>query len=208
MAFNELFSKYNLLEKGIESVQALQKAYNVHNDELWGQYRKGKIEKEILRNLRFQLTLADFGTDDKELAKKIGDDYLAISPLKVSLFPNAHEVLQYLQEKYKLHLITNGFSEVQFIKLNAARLEQYFIEIITSEEAGVKKPDPRIFEYSLQKSGAKASESLMIGDDPEVDILGAKNAGIDQVLFDPFKVFKKNGSTFYINDLVELKGLL
>jgi len=208
MAFTEIFEKYHLLERGIESVKTFQTAYNIHNEQLWDLYRNGKIEKEILRNRRFQMTLADFGIVDEELAEKIGDDYLAISPLKVSLFPNAFETLQYLQKKYTLHLITNGFSEVQFIKLKASGLEKYFIEIITSEEAGVKKPDVRIFKYSLQKSGALANESLMIGDDYEVDVLGAKNAGIDQVLFDPLKVYQKNGSTFYINDLEELKGFL
>jgi putative hydrolase of the HAD superfamily len=208
MAFTEIFDKYRLFEKGIESVKEFQRAYNIHNEQLWELYRNGKIKKEILRNLRFQLTLADFGIVDEELVGKIGDDYLAISPLKVSLFPNAHETLQYLQEKYTLHLITNGFSEVQFIKLKASGLEKYFSEVITSEDAGVKKPDVRIFEYSLQKSGAKAAESLMIGDDYEVDVLGAKNAGMEQVLFDPLKVYKKNGSTFYINDLGELKGFL
>lgn len=208
MAFTELFEKYNLKEKGIESIKILQKAYNVHNEQLWELYRHGKIEKEVLRSLRFQLTFADFGIADEGLAEKVGNDYLAISPLKVSLFPNAFETLQYLQKKYILHLITNGFSEVQFIKLKASGLEKYFIEIITSEEAGVKKPDVKIFEYSLQKSGAKANESLMVGDDYEVDVLGAKNAGIDQVLFDPLKVYQKNGSTFYIHDLGELKEFL
>lgn len=208
MAFTELFEKYNLKEKGIESIKVMQKAYNVHNEQLWELYRHGKIEKEVLRSLRFQLTFADFGIADEGLAEKVGNDYLAISPLKVSLFPNAFETLQYLQKKYILHLITNGFSEVQFIKLKASGLEKYFIEIITSEEAGVKKPDVKIFEYSLQKSGAKANESLMVGDDYEVDVLGAKNAGIDQVLFDPLKVYQKNGSTFYIHDLGELKEFL
>ncbi|HEY9113921.1 MAG TPA: YjjG family noncanonical pyrimidine nucleotidase [Bacteroidales bacterium] len=208
MAFTEIFEKFHLYEKGIESVKIFQKAYNIHNEQLWELYRHGKIEKEILRSLRFQMTLADFGIADEKLAEKIGDEYLTISPLKVSLFPNAFETLQYLQQKYILHLITNGFSEVQYIKLKASGLEKYFIEIITSEEAGVKKPDARIFEYSLKKSGAKAAESLMIGDDYEVDVLGAKNAGIDQVLFDPLKTYQKNGSTFYINDLGELKGFL
>jgi putative hydrolase of the HAD superfamily len=208
MAFTEIFEKYRLKKTGVESVKVFQNAYNIHNEQLWELYRNGKIEKEVLRNLRFQLTLADFGIADTDLAEKIGNEYLAISPLKVSLFPNAFETLQYLQRKYILHLITNGFSEVQFIKLKASGLEKYFIEIITSEDAGVKKPDIRIFEYSLKKSGAKASESLMIGDDYEVDVIGAKNAGIDQVLFDPMKVYQKDGSTFYINNLEELKGIL
>lgn len=208
MAFTEIFEKYHLKGAGIASVQVFQKAYNKHNEQLWELYRNGKMEKEVLRGLRFQLTLADFGITDDALAVKIGEDYLAISPLKVSLFPNAFETLDYLQKNYVLHLITNGFSEVQFVKLKASGLEKYFVEVITSEEAGVKKPDVRIFEYSLKKSGAKARDSLMIGDDYEVDVLGAKKAGMDQVLFDPLKVYQKNGSTYYINDLIELKNFL
>ena len=208
MAFSEIFEKYNLFGKGIESVTAFQRAYNIHNEELWELYRVGKIEKENLRNLRFHLTLADFGIVDHGLASKIGDDYLAISPLKVSLFPNALEILGYLQSKYTLHLITNGFSEVQFIKLKASGLDKYFNEVITSEDAGVKKPDVRIFEYSLQKTGAKVHECLMVGDDPEVDVKGAQNAGIDAVLFDPLEVYQKNGSNLYITRLDELRNFL
>lgn len=208
MAFNEIFQTYSLNEKGVASVKAFQQAYTIHNELLWAQYREGKIEKEELRSLRFLLTLNDFGIVDTELADKIGNDYLDISPRKVSLFPNTIHVLEYLKPNYKIHLITNGFSEVQFIKLKASGLDRFFEEVITSEEAGVKKPDPAIFVYSLEKTGATPTESLMIGDDPLVDILGAKNAGMDQVLFDPVSVYDKNGSTFYINNLEELKNFL
>lgn len=208
LAFKDIFTKYQLGEKGLGTVDDFHRAYVIHNDSLWAKYRVGAIEKEELSGLRFYLTLFDFGIDDRELAENIGEDYLSLISNKVSLFPNAFQILDYLKPTYKLHLITNGFHEVQATKLSVSGLGKYFIEVITSEEAGFKKPDERIFRYALKKAVANPDNSLMIGDDPEVDIEGAKNIGMDQVLFDPEGKYKKNGSTYYIGDLLELKGIL
>jgi len=208
LAFEEIFKNFNLTEKGVPSVDVFHQHYSIHNNELWARYRVGNIEKEELRGLRFYLTLKDFGIDDRQLAESIGEDYLSMIANKVSLFPNAFEILEYLKPKYKLHLITNGFNEVQIQKLAVSGLGNYFIEVITSEEAGFKKPDERIFHYAMQKAGAAADESLMIGDDPEVDIEGAKNIGMDQVLFDPEGKYDKDQSTYYIRNLWELKDIL
>jgi putative hydrolase of the HAD superfamily len=207
ITFKEIYAAHHLAEMGIPSVFEFLKAYHIHNDELWAQYRKGEITKENLRGLRFLLTLKDFDVENKQLAENIGHDYVKISPLRVSLYPYAKEILAYLQPNYKLHLITNGFSEVQTTKLKSSGLGKYFEEVITSEEAGHKKPDPRIFEFAIKKTGAHIHKSIMIGDDPEVDILGAANFGMDQILFDPDYKFSQNGSTFYINKLEELKGI-
>jgi len=208
MAFQDIFKKHELGDKGIDSFENLYKVYSWHNERLWKMYREGEITKEKLRSLRFHLTLNDFGIDDHDLAESIGEEYLSIIALKISLFPNAFEILDYLKPMYHLYLITNGFSEVQSTKLKVSGLDTYFEEVITSEEAGYKKPDRRIFDYAMVKTGANTEMSLMIGDDPEVDILGAKTVGMDQVLFDPGKKYSKNGSTFYINDLIELKRYL
>ncbi len=207
-AFTELFDQYNLKGFGIESVAVLYDIYTIHNNRLWELYRNGKIDKEDLRSKRFYLTLKDFGIDNFELAEKFGDDYLRLSPLKVNLFPQAINILDYLYSKYKLHIITNGFQEVQDIKIAAADLGKYFDIIVTSEEAGVKKPGNRIFEYALEKAGADVKESIMIGDDPDVDILGARNVGMDQVLFDPKSQYIVNSATYYVVCLDELKGIL
>lgn len=208
IAFGEIFENHQLKQKGLPSVDVFQTAYNIHNDELWALYREGKIKKEVLRGKRFRLTLSDFGINDELLAEQIGDEYIAISPLRVALFPHAEAILQYLQPRFQLHMITNGFSEVQAVKLKSSGLGKYFKVIVTSEEAGHKKPDERIFSYAFEKSGAMPEESIMIGDDPDVDILGAQKVGMDQVLFDPEKKFQQNGSTYYINDLIELKRFL
>ncbi len=209
-AFEEIFNNLGLRERGIDSVDKLYRKYTVHNEKLWDLYREGKLAKEELRGLRFHLTLKDFGIDDRELADKFGNEYIRISPLKANLFPRALNILEYLKPKYKLHIITNGFSEVQDIKIKTAGLNNFFDKIITSEEAGTKKPDTKIFEYALKKANANPNESLMIGDDFEVDIIGAINAGIDQVLFDPKREYtvKSGIPTFYITCLDEIKNFL
>ncbi len=207
-AFDEIFEKRNLKSLGIESVKVFHDVYDVHNKKLWDLYRDGGIEKEVLRGRRFYLTLKDFGIENPELAELIGVDYVTLSPLKVNLFPQAIDTLEYLKSKYKLHIITNGFQEVQNVKMKASDLNKYFTTIVTSEEAGIKKPNPAIFQYALKKAGAAVFESLMVGDDPDVDILGAKQMGMDQVLFDPNAGFVVNQATYYISCLDEMKKFL
>ena len=207
-AFGEMFEIHKLGELGIENWEEFHSRYEVHNHELWDLYRHGKIEKEVLMWKRFSNTLKEYGIDDFELANKLGNTYVSISPRKVNLYPYALEILEYLHPKYQMHIITNGFQEVQNIKLETSGMDQYFNTMITSEKAGVKKPDPAIFEYALDKTGANPGNSLMIGDDYEVDILGADNIGMDQVFFDPEKQSPGNGSTYKISSLAELKEFL
>ena len=207
-AFEIIFKKYNLYDIGLKSGKEFHDAYTFHNEKLWNLYRIGEISKEVLKGKRFHLTLQEFGVSNKQLAENIGEDYTTISPKLVNLFPNSIEILEYLHDKYNLHIITNGFSEVQAVKLKSSGMDKYFQNVITSEEAGVKKPDLRIFKYALHKTNANSGESLMIGDDYEVDIVGAQNVGLDQVYFNPQKIENSNGCTFEINDLIELKKLL
>jgi len=207
-AFADIYEMHKLKDLGIESVESFHDVYSVHNQKLWNIYRDGGITKEDLRGRRFNLTLKDFGIDNTDLAEAIGMDYVSLSPLKVNLFPQAINILEYLYPNYKLHIITNGFQEVQEVKMEASKLIKYFNTVVTSEEVGIKKPNKAIFYYSLEKAGAVASESLMVGDDPEVDILGAKNAHIDQVLFDPNASFIMNSATYYVVCLDEMKTFL
>jgi putative hydrolase of the HAD superfamily len=118
------------------------------------------------------------------------------------------EILDYLSPNYKLHIITNGFSEVQDVKLKSSDMGRYFDKVVTSERAGVKKPDIRIFRFAMEQAGAGPGNSLMIGDDYEVDIVGAQNVGMDQVFFNPQNIVNQNGCTYEIADLIEIKGFL
>jgi len=207
-AFDKIHEKHNLINFGVPSGASFHEAYTIHNERLWGQYRKGEIKKEILRGLRFNLTLKDFGIVNNDLGEAIGDDYVRISPMLVNLFPYAIEILEYLQKKYTLHIITNGFAEVQAVKLHESKMRKYFDQIITSEEAGVKKPEPKIFRFAFDSSGAKPEESIMIGDDYEVDILGAINMDMEQIFFDPYGLQPNAICSHRITNLEEIKEIL
>jgi putative hydrolase of the HAD superfamily len=185
-ALNDIFDDKNLQKKGIPSFEDFFTTYKKMNAHYWELYRIGQLPKEVLRTIRFEKTLENFGIKDSILSEKIGEDYVRISPQKTHLFPYAIEVLEYLKnQKLELHIITNGFSEVQFIKLEKSGLMPFFSEVITSENAGVKKPDPLIFHYSMSMAKTVAQESLMIGDEPEIDVKGALDVGMKGLVFNP-----------------------
>lgn len=178
----ELYLVLNLQEKGIEDFDLFHKNYLAHNDKLWDRYRNGYIKVDELRWKRMWLSLLDFKIADEPLARQMGNIFLDLLPTRKILFPYTTEILDYLTDKnYQLHLITNGFEKTQHSKLKYSGLDKYFIEVITSEGSNSLKPKKEIFEYAFQKTGANPAESIMIGDAIDVDILGALNAGIDQV---------------------------
>ena len=153
--------------------------YRPINRKYWRLFREDKVSKSDLRYLRLReaFDALDFKAED-ELIHTLSEEYIAFLSLNNALFENALEVLDYLEQKYSLHIITNGFEEVQHRKLASSNLRPYFEHIITSERVGVKKPDPRIFNYALELAGATSGESMMIGDNFEADILGAKSVGM------------------------------
>ena len=210
ITFLELYEKFRMKENGVHSFDEFLELYKKNNYALWSQYREGKIKKKFLNVERFHVTLLHFGVDDRAFAGRFAADYLRMSPQNFALFPNVSEVLDYLKSKkrYTLHIITNGFEEVQNIKLQANQLDAYFTTVTTSEEAGAKKPNPKIFHFALQKAGATPEESLMIGDDYEVDIVGARSVNIDQILFSPSERPHKVGDTHVIKNLLEIKSIL
>ena len=171
-------------------------------------YRADKITKDELNRTRFVLPLEHYGIHDTDLADHLSEDYVYWSPRIVRLVPGTMELLDYLKPKYHLHLITNGFQEVQHIKLSGSGLEPYFETLTVSEEVGVKKPNPEIFHYALRKAHATAEESLMIGDEMAVDIDGARIAGMDTILFNPNEEQIEGERTFEVRDLLEVTRLL
>ncbi|MGC6470468.1 MAG: YjjG family noncanonical pyrimidine nucleotidase [Flavobacteriales bacterium] len=182
---NDLFFENQLNHRGISDVNLFITVYKEINEGLWELYRKNKIQKETLRSERFKLSLEKFNIMDNELSVKLGDDYIERCPQKTHLFPFTHSTLTALKNKYTLHIITNGFEEVQHKKLANNNLSKYFNSVVTSEQVGYKKPTKEIFQFSLAQVNAKPSESLMIGDDLKADIGGARSFGIDQVFFNP-----------------------
>jgi len=208
VTFSDIFEKYNLSEI-FPNFDTFVTKYKYHNEKLWAKYRLGEIKKEELRNKRFLLTLAEFGVNDENLAKKMGDDYISISPTKTQLFPHTIDVLEYLYNKYTLAIITNGFKEIQYTKLKNCGLEKYFKKIICSEDVGHQKPHHDIFHFALSSLNAKKNESIMIGDDYKIDILGAYNFGFKSIFFNIHKNKVENLSNMQeISSLEQLLDIL
>lgn len=206
----DLYEAFALSERGIPDFTSFHQTYASHNERLWERYRNGYISREDLRWKRMWHTLLDFKIGDQQLVQDFSNQYLQILPTKTHLFPDTIEILEYLKEKkYPIHLITNGFEETQHRKMHHSGISQYFTCIITSEGAGSLKPQPRIFEYALQQSNCLPADALMVGDALEVDILGAHNAGIHQVYFNPAKpATGEFQPTYSIQRLAELKHIL
>ncbi len=183
--------------------------YHRINDALWLKYRNGEVAKDVLRTKRFADTFDQMGIKVNGLAAKFGDDYIKNSPYKTQLFPYAIETLEYLKQKgYRLFLLTNGFAEVQVIKIRESKLEPFFDKMITSEEAGYQKPNVKIFEYALKTVNSRKSESIMIGDDLDSDIRGARNFGMDTVFFNPEGLTHEVQTTYEIKSLKEIQEIL
>ncbi len=207
-AKQSLFQKLGLREKGIPSYEAFREKYVPINSGLWAQYREDKITKQFLNFNRFYLTLCEFGLKDESTGRAMAEGFIEEISSNTYLFPYATEILAYLSKKYPLYVITNGFEEVQFPKLRQSGLDRFFTSVITSEEAGSKKPDPSIFSFALNKTGALAKDSLMIGDDLEVDMKGARDAGIDQLFVNHLAVHHSEAVTFEVADLEGIKQYL
>ncbi len=205
---DELFHEYNLPSMGITNSKEFIKTYLKFNDLLWVQYRQGLLDQNTLRVKRFYQTFQEFGILDLKLSKAFGNSYIKLCPRKSHLFPQAKEVLEYLRPDYKLFLITNGFRDIQEMKLKNSGLETFFDEMITSEMVGVKKPHHRIFQYALRKTNSMKKNALMIGDDLTADMGGAIASGWDCVFFNPKKKEHKAPVTYEIHHLNELTTIL
>lgn len=179
------------------------------NENLWLEYRDGRLTKERLSTQRFIDSFKRLGVDAGSFAEEFSVDYIAESPNKTKLFPKTIETLEYLKNAgYRLFLLTNGFVEVQKVKIRDSKLEPFFERMITSEEAGYQKPHEKIFEFALNTIMAEKADCLMIGDDLESDILGARNFGIDTVFFNQAGLKHSSTPTFEIKRLDELMMFL
>ncbi len=204
----DLYHTLQLKERGVDDFGLFHKNYLTHNEKLWEQYRNGAIKQDELRVKRMRLALLDFKIGDDKLAEEMSTRFLDLLPTRTILFPHTLDVLQYLTEKgYTLHLITNGFEATQHRKLKYSGLTPFFREVITSEGSNSLKPNKEIFEYAFIKAKAKPEESIMLGDSPEVDILGAMNAGFDQVFVNHQRLQTNLNPTYTIHSLQELQEI-
>ncbi len=208
VAFERIYEKYDLKSLGIPNAHEFHEVYHPLNERLWEQYRANEITKDDLNRTRFVLPLEHYGIHDIALADHLSEDYVYWSPRIVRLVSGTMELLDYLKPKYHLHLITNGFQEVQHTKLSGSGMKPYFETLTVSEEVGVKKPNPEIFRYALRKANATADEGLMIGDEMAVDIDGARAAGMDTIFFNPSGAAVEGSRTFEVKTLLEIMEIL
>lgn len=209
IALHDLFDNENIGSVINSSYEEFFTHYLHHNEVLWTRYHNGFISADDLKWKRMWRTLLEFKVADEQLARNLGVKFLDLLPVQKKVFPYTFEILNYLSDKgYELHLITNGFKKTQETKLINSGLQPYFKHMITSECSNSVKPKKEIFEYAFNKSGAKVSESLMLGDNLDADIKGAINAGMDSVFVNHLDKQHESPSTFTITHLKELESIL
>lgn len=191
------------------SFEAFFDVYFPNNIKLWEQYREGTIDKTTLILERFLCVLRPFGITDPKYVLALNDDFLQRTTTKTRVIPGTFDLLEYLQPRYKLYILSNGFREVQDKKLRNAGLAPYFKRMILSEDAGINKPHKGIFDFALVNTNSRRKETLMIGDSWEADIRGAYHSRIDQLWFNPQQLpCKEFTPTFQADALAEIKNIL
>lgn len=205
LTFQALFQE---LKINIE-IDVFLEVYMPINLNYWRLFREERISKSKLRYGRLKDTFNALNyTVSDEVIDKISELYIDYLPNYNHLLEGAIDVLNYLKPKYELHIITNGFEEVQHLKIKKSGLDVFFNKIITSESVGVKKPNPKIFQFSIDQAGAKVEDSIMIGDSYEADVIGALEFGMMAIHYNFHKTINKNRSILSVDSLEQIKQYL
>ncbi|MBO7302288.1 MAG: YjjG family noncanonical pyrimidine nucleotidase [Bacteroidaceae bacterium] len=201
---------YELLgyDSFFDSFEQYMTIYEPYNLELWRIYGEGKITKEELNKRRYSHPLEVVGVNDPELAATFCREALSRIPTKNKLIPGAKELLEYLRPHYRLHILSNGFKELQAHKMSTTGILDYFDNLILSEDIGVNKPNRELYEHALERAEATVEKSLMIGDMFDTDIKGAANIGMDQLFFNPKNKECSFAPTYMVFDLLKIKDIL
>jgi putative hydrolase of the HAD superfamily len=219
IALAETYEDFHL-DRYFNDPQVFYEDYWKTNIDLWGRYSKGEITRDYLIIERFRHPLCvseELRVKNEQSASafedyclKISDVFLDYCASKPGVIDGAHELMDYLRDKgYRLHMCSNGFHEVQYKKLKACGLSNHFDTIILSEDAGVNKPSPLFFEYALKQSGAKKESTIMIGDNFQTDILGAKNAGLDTIFYNHWPEYPATEPvTYEVKALKDIMNIL
>ncbi|MGU3376661.1 YjjG family noncanonical pyrimidine nucleotidase [Chryseobacterium sp. M5A1_1a] len=209
LTIKELFEKQEIALKYNIDFEEFHAVYHEINEELWEKIRDGIIGKEYLREHRFYDSFMHFGVDDKELSLYFEEHFLDNMVTHNELVEGAEDILDYLKAKnYTLHIISNGFQDVTERKCTLSGIAPYFKTITSADAVGVRKPNPKIFEYCLELSEAKKEESILIGDDWIADAMGARDFGMDSIFFDVYKEDKKDTGLKAITHLQQIKEYL
>jgi len=195
-ALQDIYTTYRL-DRLYPTFEDYLNAYKPYNLELWGMYGRGEVTKKKLHFERFYRPIEGLpmsGDELQDMAHEIGTEFLQLTNKYFCLMPDADRVVRYLASKYPLTIISNGFKEVQYYKFEHSGLAKSFTHTIISEEVGINKPQPGIFEIALERNGIAADEVVMIGDSYSSDIAGAQAARIDQIWI------KANGERLMANE--------
>lgn len=205
----ELYETHRLQEAGVPSAAAFSEQFIAINRKLWTDFDQNRITHGFIREHRFPLVFQALGVTDTAACAGLNDAYLSLLPRKPHLMDSAREILDYLHGRYPMHIITNGFDDIQAIKMASAAITHYFEHVVTIETAGAKKPDARMFRYAMALSGARPETSLMIGDNYEADIRGGIAVGMDTVFYNPTgDTIGTDKPTYEIRHWNELKTIL
>jgi putative hydrolase of the HAD superfamily len=211
IALAEVYEQFGL-NRYFATPEEFYQPYWQTNIEFWTQYSHGEISREYLIVERFRRPLArGKGLEPSvKLCNQVSDFFLESCAVKPGVIPGAHDLMRYLKGRgYRLHMCSNGFHEVQYKKLRACGLYDYFDTIILSEDARANKPSQQFFDYALKVSGARKEMTLMIGDNFNTDILGAKLAGFDTAYFNRYPDFPApEPVTFEVTALSQLMKIL
>ncbi len=200
LAFQKIFQLNDLAV----SLEDFIKTYVPINKQYWKWYREDRVTKSQLRYGRLDKTFKKLGNSiSDDLIHKLSDDYITYLPDNNHLFDGTLKLLIYLSEKYSLHIITNGFEEVQHNKIRLSGISTYFNTVTTSEKVGVKKPHPKIFKHALASANASIETSIMIGDTYEADIIGAQNFGMKAICYNYHNVKLPEG-VLVVNNISDI----
>lgn len=184
-ALRAVFTEYELTAY-YDTFEQFYDLYHQHNIELWGLYGVDKVTKEYLSFDRFfyPIMMAPRPPKAEEAIAKalpLSREFAQRTTDYFALLPDAAEVVRALAARYPLTVLSNGFVEVQYQKVNKSGLADCFRHVVLSEEVGVQKPNPLIFQRAMELNGVQPDEVVMIGDSWTSDIQGAIAAGIDQL---------------------------
>lgn len=217
IALGELFEDFNL-GRYFEHLEDFTVPYWKTNVELWEQYAQGKIDRDYLMIERFRRPLAEGLVSEsihfsptREYCLEVSDHFLDLCACKPGVVEGAHDLMDHLKScGYRMHMCSNGFKEVQYRKLKASNLLDYFDTIVLSDAAGINKPAKAFFEYALKQTGADPVNTLMIGDNFNTDILGAKTVGLDTMFFNrkPGEFTAPEPVEYEVHSLREIIGIL
>jgi len=179
------------------------------NKLLWEKYEKKEITQNKIKTERFKKFFEQINC--KADYKKASEDYLNYLSQGCDLLPNAEELILDLKKTYKLGMLTNGISSVQYPRLENSKLKGIFDTVVVSGDYGISKPDPEIFNILSKKANFfDKTKMLMIGDSLTSDMRGGINYGIDTCWFNPGKKFNSTSikPIYEISDLRSIYDVL